>query len=448
VFLAIGLVAGVAFVIVTPPFKGADEPAHFYRTYQISEGGIVAERREGLVGGLLPSSLREAGRPGTTAAQLGGARMTPLSAADRAFIDFRTTAPYSPAPYLPQALAIGAGRVLGLPPLMLLYLGRLAGLGACLMVVFLAIRITPAAKHVLLLIAAAPMALRQMALLSADGLTNAGAFLLIAVFLRLSLSTPPTTPPRPGADGAAASTRLRGSSVAAFFMAAIAVALFKPAYVALLFLFFLCPVERLGDRRRYVIVFLAMVGLAAVTLAVWFWAIRALYVAQPIAPDADPARQLAGILLHPVRYASVLLDNLLRNGGRYVWECLGYAGHVPASLGWIHLAVLALVALVDAGRPQALDWRAKAVVLLVLAVTYVLVSTYNYLGWSPVGADRIGFVQGRYYLPVAPLGFLLLANRRFAAAVSPRVLTGWSACAALLAALVALRSLASRWYGL
>src|SRR6185369_3390333 len=101
--------------------------------------------------------------------------------------DFRTTAPYSPIAYLPQALAIGLGRSLGLSPVALLYCARLAGLAAALTLVSLAIRSAPMAKHVLLLLALSPMGLRQMSLLTADSLTIAYAFLFIAIVLRLVL---------------------------------------------------------------------------------------------------------------------------------------------------------------------------------------------------------------------------------------------------------------------
>jgi len=57
-FLIIGALAGVLFILVTPPFGGADEPAHWYRAYQVSEGTFRAERDGDRVGGLLPTSLR------------------------------------------------------------------------------------------------------------------------------------------------------------------------------------------------------------------------------------------------------------------------------------------------------------------------------------------------------------------------------------------------------
>jgi len=60
VFLVVSLIFWILFCLVTPPFQVVDEDAHFYRAYQVSEGGILAERGWKTVGGFLPKSLKEA----------------------------------------------------------------------------------------------------------------------------------------------------------------------------------------------------------------------------------------------------------------------------------------------------------------------------------------------------------------------------------------------------
>jgi hypothetical protein len=42
VFLVIGVAAGVLFIVVTPPLRGADELAHWYRAYQVGHGGSLS----------------------------------------------------------------------------------------------------------------------------------------------------------------------------------------------------------------------------------------------------------------------------------------------------------------------------------------------------------------------------------------------------------------------
>ena len=46
-FLVLALAAGAYLVCVVPHFGGIDEPAHFYRAYQISTGRFVPEKKAG-----------------------------------------------------------------------------------------------------------------------------------------------------------------------------------------------------------------------------------------------------------------------------------------------------------------------------------------------------------------------------------------------------------------
>jgi uncharacterized membrane protein len=279
------------------------------------------------------------------------------------------------------------------------------------------------------LLALTPMAIRQMSLVSADSVTNGACLLLLAMFLRLALE--------PGAPPA-------GRPLAGLVLSSLAVSLSKVAYLPLSFLCLLGPVDKLGGRRRSLALLAVFVGLGGIALAGWFWAIRDLYVAQRIAPDADPGRQLAFIFAHPIRYASVLLADLCDNGARYASHCTGYGGRIPRIFGRLHLGAAFLVALVDGRRDAAVDARGKVVLVLVLATTYALVNTLNYLAWNGVGARTIQFVQGRYYIPILPFLFLLLSNRRLASLVPERSLTLLSACVTLSSSAVAIRYFALR----
>jgi uncharacterized membrane protein len=414
-FLAVGVTAGILTLIVTPPFEGADEPNHLRRAFQVSEGRIFAEKTDEGVGGWLPPSLRLR-RPAT---------------GPRVFVDFRNTAIYTPAAYLPHVPALLAGRAAGLGPAGLLYVARLAGLAAALLLVFLAIRVTPVAKHVLLLLALMPMSVRQMSMVTADSVTNGASLLLLAMCLRLSLA--PASPAR--------------SPVAPLALSTLVVSLSKVAYLPLALLYFLVPPAKLGGRRRYTLVFLVIGGLSIAAVAAWVWLTRDLYVAQSIAPTADPGRQAALILTHPLRYARLLLADLHHNGVTYVRHCLGYAGPVPHNLAWPHLAFVTLVALVDGRRDAALDLRAKGLVLAVFLCTYVSINTLTYAGVNAVGSGKIEFVQGRYYLPIAPLPFLLLSNRRLPALVPEDKLGKLCAAVAALFSIVTIRYVVWGWYG-
>jgi hypothetical protein len=133
----LGLLGVMPLVVLTPPFQVPDESQHFLRAYQLSELRMRAFVEDGETKAMLPSSLIEliehflgtravlAPRP-ITAQPLQQTWMAldrPLEPERRELVSLEYSA-YPPPPYLPQAIAIAAGRWLGAGPLALLYLGK------------------------------------------------------------------------------------------------------------------------------------------------------------------------------------------------------------------------------------------------------------------------------------------------------------------------------------
>jgi len=58
-FILFAGVFGLSLVFITPPFQVPDEPAHFYRSYQISMGDLIAENHDGIVGHGMPKGLKD-----------------------------------------------------------------------------------------------------------------------------------------------------------------------------------------------------------------------------------------------------------------------------------------------------------------------------------------------------------------------------------------------------
>ena len=57
IFVLITLFFGVLYIFILPPFQSVDEGMHFFRTYQISQGDLVARKQNMQVGGDVPESL-------------------------------------------------------------------------------------------------------------------------------------------------------------------------------------------------------------------------------------------------------------------------------------------------------------------------------------------------------------------------------------------------------
>ena len=451
VFAVLAGVLGVGLVFLTPLFQVPDEPVHAYRAYQVSEGIIAAETRDGVGGGEVPVSLAEAvlalrapendRSAAARASNLRLLRAKPLDPSARIFLPFQATAVYSPVAYLPHATGFVVARLLHVSAPSLCYIGRLSNLLAWVAMVFAAIRITPIYRWLLVFLALLPMSLFEAASLSADATTNGLAYLTIALFLRLALDP---------------SRAVRKREIAALFVTCCLVALAKPGYVPIVVLFFLIPGDKFDSRKQQFALFALLTTGAILATVVWSSFGRVAQHVQLIAQLApwrdvlDPVQQVQYILSHPVAFAATLLRTL-------AIQFENLRDHFIGVLGWLDVplprasvnfgsAMILFFGLRDSRCDINLDLRSKAILAIYAIATVVLIMTSEFVTWSPVGAAQIDGMQGRYLIPVAPAAFALLYNRRLRWIGRDRDL-GWIAVASVLVLFItAAVALTHRYY--
>jgi uncharacterized membrane protein len=403
VFLGLAGPLGLFFIVLTPPFQVADEPAHFLRAYQVSEGTLVGSRQGPAAGGPIPASLPAiVSRVGTdrivfhpdirqSLDDMRAGFRIPLEPDRRIFAHFGNTVLYGPVAYLPQALGIGVGRLLGLAPLWFVYLGRVANLAVWLALGYWTLRITPLAEWGMFLLFLMPMTLFQAASLSADAPTNGLAALLTAQCARVALAmTGPVT----------------GGVWALVAGLSLAVTLVKPSFALLAALPLLVPPRRFGGPGRYLGHMAAILLPVLLLGVVWLWLVRDLVV--PLnAARPDPPAQLALILAKPARFAMVLVNTLI--GQWHTWT-MGFVGvlgwldaPLPEWLVWSYMGTLAAGVVAStrlAARPRL--WQ-RGLVLGVWLASAGAIILLNYLVWTAVGSDVARGIQGRHLIAAAPL---------------------------------------------
>ncbi|HET6516302.1 MAG TPA: DUF2142 domain-containing protein [Thermodesulfovibrionales bacterium] len=446
VFLLLGITYGILFLFVVPPFVVPDEPNHFYRAYQMSEGRFVAEKRLpavlnpdqraerqrdaremrslfmkaeveavmkkfyslkdiGGIGGLLPESLLS-----TTNAFL---RLLhpqntqdprdmlllltlPLDKNKRTFLHFPNTAVYSPVPYLPQAFGIAIGRISGLSPLALMYLGRISNFLAWLLLMYLSIKCMPIGKWALFLLSLSPVTLCEATSLSADGFTVGIAFLTTSLFVRTAF------------DGS--ETRAKVSLI---FAASLVLALSKQAYFLMPLLFLLIPLEKIGSWKRYLVTFLLLIILSFSVVMIWTWKadihedIYTIYGF--LLPDLSAKKQMSFILKQPLEYCRILSKTFMQNGGTYMKSFIGSESEL---LAVCYFVMLLLAMRSEASERIVISLKQRIVIFAVLCLNVLVVVTLAYIGWTSVGNETISGVQGRYFIPLSPLLAILLYRRK------------------------------------
>lgn len=173
VFLVIALAWGVAQVFIVPPLQVPDEGDHWFRAWALTDGQLTADR-QGMI--TLPgvfartadlyTRLVERGLPISLEGQAGFSGYEDLfnSPGPSGIVRVASRVlSYGPVGYLPQAVGVGLGRLVGAPPLTCFYLARLGNLFAALALLFFAIRLAPFGKQLFVLLALLPMTMFELA---------------------------------------------------------------------------------------------------------------------------------------------------------------------------------------------------------------------------------------------------------------------------------------------
>ena len=412
VLLLLGGIFGLLFVFLTPPALVGDEPNHFFRAYQISEGVIIGEKREHLSGGWIPKSVLLVNRK-----LVGDIEMKrevkfdtrliseflylPLNDEDKVFERFPNTVIYNPIPYAPQVVGILIGKFFNASPLVLIYLARIVNLLFFLILAYLAIATTPVHKWVFCLLCLTPTNVFQVASASADAFTYGICFLTIAYFLSLALNE---------------ERKLKSVDIVKIFVLSVPAVLSKQAYVLLPLLFLIIPGWKFTSIRNRLITFLALIAVCVGSVAAWSAAVKPIFLPYRIDQPISPEEQLRFIMSAPFYFVWMVIREYTFNfwfyfksfSGQLTWWDL----YVPGFLPVVVFAVLIAFALLDKDSNYVLPRWSKAIFSVIFIGTAFIVATLLYMTWSPIRGIGIEGIQGRYFIPIAPLFFLLFYNKK------------------------------------
>jgi uncharacterized membrane protein len=401
-FLVAALLGGLVFVFVTPPFQVPDEPAHFYRAYDVSEGQFLMAGENGKKGRPLPASLRTLVRilvddvpfhpekkiqPGTWKR----AREVQLQPEEVERISPPSSLQYSAVPYLPQAAGIAVGRWIGASPLALVYCARTANLFAAVGLIYFAICQLPGYRWLAVLLALTPMAMFLRSSVSADAGITAIAYLLTATIAKIAFGATP----------------MHGRwDFGLLVVLSVSLCLTKPVYFPLVLAAFVIPPSRIPIQRPgFVLLAVLVFSIGAVTMT--------LAISQP-SVDGISARidSLADeILTTPFDLFGRIVVDYVLHAPRYGAEFIGRLGWLdtplPLVLLGFYLAFLIGCTVIDSGsRAEVTPWQ-RLVLATVIAASLMAISTAMYFI-----NGRMAGIQGRYFHPIALAAAWIFHTRR------------------------------------
>jgi uncharacterized membrane protein len=414
VFVVLALLAGTYLACVVPHFAGIDEPAHFYRAYQISTGHFVpvdVPGKNGFSGACAPLDVIVQQQRASFEFYIHNAAHAGVHVKDKTFSEadvprcpgdpsqgFVTFSTFgSPVPYAPQAVTALVMRGLGADAETMLIAMRFAVLFTYVAVVWWAIRRSPRSKWALCAVGLLPVALIQAGgTVSHDALTTGVSLLVLSSALR-ALDPPEGVSNRALIIEALLLSALLGSC--------------KPVYVVIAFCYLLPLVGRTWReewRTRWPLALAPVVGVLATM--VWTAAVGNLWKTDAgyFGIRVDDAFQRHQLLHRPWDFAGDFARSVWNQGLGWMKTVVD-VGPSVTHWGWLIavpiFVVYALVAMQrDRAEPEAgLSWAQRLLVALVFVVGVVGVAAGMYLYYTEPGASEIFGIQPRYLVPLLPL---------------------------------------------
>lgn len=307
--------------------------------------------------------------------------------------------------FLPTAIGISIGRLLGLSAMLTLQLGRICNLIVFILLVWFAIRKIPYGKNVMAAVGLTPIALQQAASASYDPVITGIIFLYIASVMRI-----------------AESKKINKRDVVMVAIIVVLLALVKggvylPLVCLLLIIFAQNNVRQYlkGIKKRWII---ASVGIACLAVAAMLYkfmpVLSSLMITDIDETDLDSLYSLSYVLKHPVDLLYLYWNTFMESGAGHL------AGMLGGKLGWhdIHMSwllviiwLISLIFLVHVEQDKYNGTTKSRICVGACCITSVLLIMLSMLfACTTLGNTHIVGIQGRYYLPLAPLLFMIVAN--------------------------------------
>jgi uncharacterized membrane protein len=407
-FVLYGLVATALLAINMPPFQNADEPNHFLRAAQVADGGLVGTRfsttgEDGLsrvtAGGWADPAILTALAPFNAVPFHSEKRVTRANgepriywSGERVMQSFPNTVNYPPFLYVPSVIGILVGRSAKITVVETLEVSRVLTGMAAVAVGAAAIVCAGGAAVWIFMVLTLPMSLSLIASSSQDGLLLALGALAGALLVRVSRWP----------------SESNWKLLAGLIVTLGLVAMARPPYCALAILPLGLPTVRL---RWRILAAVAIVG----CVAVWSGIVAATALTNVgEAVGADPVAQMAKLRSDPFLVVRVARETLVLGTRSYLVEFVGQLGWLDVALpqayhvaARVMLGIAALAAILGL-RGERISVGNFSIITVGLMVSVIGLFAIQYMTWTVPGHSIVEGIEGRYFLPLALIGTVLL----------------------------------------
>ena len=404
-FLYIIFIYGIIGIFLFLPLQAPDELVHFLRAYSISKGQFVPKRVDSKDVGELPVSLEEfikdsgfyevTSHPDNKVNLLNFRKINKIKVNKEKTQNFKLegAAIINPISYIPQSIGIKIGESLNLPLYFVYYLGRIFNFFTWILLVYSAIKISPPKlKNMFFILSLIPINIQQAMSYSTDALINGFSFLFIAVVFRLYLDD---------------KEKINIKYLVLLFLGVFFPTSIKVVYF--IFIIFILLLFRKFDKKRNCLITFLFIFFLTLVFNI-FWS-----KLSPNNPARNISLQIEYLKGNPIEYLKTLYLTSKTLTQFYVESYIGVLGWLDTRISFLLMYSYIILIIINIYSNNILprnDFKAKFTISIYLILSYIGILTALYIGWSEVGLEYVDGVQGRYFVPVIPLLYILLSKRR------------------------------------
>lgn len=386
-FLVVFAIFGVIYFFVYPIGGVPDEPNHFYRAYEISEGHMVSDMIDGIGGRKLPKGLDLGIDIYTVTLQDSWETLDIKLSEEKIWYGFWSASLYAPISYMPQSLGIFFARMFTDSVAIMFLMGRLFNLVAVGIITYFAVKYIPIGKKLIILITLIPMNMQEAISLAPDAVVTAVIMAFIAYVLYLRYVQENVMSKR---------------QLILLYIMAIVISLNKIVYIPFCILPFLIPPERFGGKKQFVTHAICMGTLVIVAGLGWL-AFAGRYLLD-IEGGKNSDDQITYILNDLPNYFRILFATIKRYAGYYFYTMLGqqlswYNVYVPKAYIIVWAILLIAATFGEEKAPENFGVVRVVFAIIIVAIS-LLIMTSLYVQWTDQNAELIAGVQGRYFIPL------------------------------------------------
>lgn len=403
IFLTFAIPVGILYAIFLMPTYAPDENAHAYRAYQISQGTLIAEKKE-VATVEVPVDLKDSTTDNNmkvTYADLVRRINKPIDNTNKENV-YNAAQNYFPTLYIFSAIAFDIGDIFQLNYIYSIYLGKLLNFIVFLVLGYFSIKNIPFGKLVLFTYLMIPMLLHQVSSISADSFIIVITIFFIAKTLQMAFTK----------------ENISKREEIIYYISAFLMGVAKSVYIPIGLLSLLIIINKNINKNKKIRL-IAISSFSCIIIGAIWYVYSSGYIDTRHYLDINGVNgkeQILFILHNPITYLRVFLNTIHDVGETYLYNFIG------SSLGWMDISVpnftivsylfLLLISPFLEKHEEELNIKLKIWTILIFLVTCAVVITALYIIWTGVGQWNILGVQGRYFLPVGILALLCVCSKK------------------------------------